>query len=298
MKKLGSIFLVILLSMTVVLSACGDDGDNTASDGSGDDSKGEVKLAMVNWAEGVAMTNLAEAILEEKMGYDVESTTAEPGLIYTSLAEGDYDAFLDGWLPLTHGDFMDQFGDDVADLGPNYENAKIGLVVPSYVDVDSIEELNENKDLFEGQIVGIDSGAGIMKASGEAIEEYDLDFELLESSGPVMTTELSSAIKDEKPIIVTGWTPHWKFSRYDLKFLEDPKKVYGESETIHTIARKNIKEDMPEVATFLENFKMNDDQLGGLIGEISDSDKEPLEVAKEWMNENEELVNGWIPEEK
>ncbi|MGO1367742.1 MAG: glycine betaine ABC transporter substrate-binding protein [Senegalia sp. (in: firmicutes)] len=298
MKKLGSIFLVILLSMTVVLSACGDDGDNTASDGSGDDSKGEVKLAMVNWAEGVAMTNLAEAILEEKMGYDVESTTAEPGLIYTSLAEGDYDAFLDGWLPLTHGDFMDQFGDDVADLGPNYENAKIGLVVPSYVDVDSIEELNENKDLFEGQIVGIDSGAGIMKASGEAIEEYDLDFELLESSGPVMTTELSSAIKDEKPIIVTGWTPHWKFSRYDLKFLEDPKKVYGESETIHTIARKNIKEDMPEVATFLENFKMNDDQLGGLMGEISDSDKEPLEVAKEWMNENEELVNGWIPEEK
>jgi len=299
MKKLGTIFLVILLSMSVVLSACSDDtSDSDGNDASNGDSKGEVKLGVVNWAEGIAMTNLAEAVLEEKMGYDVESTTAEPGLIYTSLAEGDYDAFLDGWLPLTHGDYMDQFGDDVLDLGTNYEGARTGLVVPSYVDVNSIEELNDNKELFGGEIVGIGSGAGIMKATENAIEEYNLDLELLESSGPVMTTELSSAIADEEPIVVTGWKPHWKFARYDLKFLEDPKKVYGESESIHTIARKDIAEDMPEVKTFLENFKLNDEELGGLMGAISDSDKDPLEVAKEWMKENEELVNSWIPESK
>ncbi|MBS4539246.1 glycine betaine ABC transporter substrate-binding protein [Clostridium sp. D2Q-11] len=299
MKKLGSILLVILLAMSLVLTACGEDtNDSEGTNDSNNESKGEVKFGVVNWAEGIAMTSLAEVVLEEKMGYDVESTTAEPGLIFTSVAEGDYDAFLDAWLPLTHQSYMDKFGEKIDDLGYNYEGAKIGLVVPSYVDVDSIEELNENKDQFEGKIVGIGSGAGIMKATENAIEEYDLDYELMESSGPVMTAELASSIDNEEPVIVTGWKPHWKFARYDLKFLEDSKKIYGESENIHTIARKGLKEDMPEVAQFLENFNMNDQELGSLMGQIADSDKEPTEIAKKWMNENEDLVNSWLPESK
>lgn len=300
MKKLGTILLVLLVAMSMVLTACGgdtdtpEDSDNTENGNT--EEKGEVKLGVVNWAEGIAMTNLAEAVLEEKMGYDVTSTTAEPGLIFTSLAEGDYDAFLDGWLPVTHESYMEEFGDDVVDLGYNYEGARIGLVVPSYVDVDSIEDLNDNKDLFDGKIVGIDSGAGIMAATEEAIEKYDLDLELMESSGPVMTAELASSIADEEPVVVTGWSPHWKFARYDLKFLKDPKGIYGETENLHTIARTGLEEDMPEVAEFLKNFKMSEDELGDLMGAIADSDEDPLETAKTWMEENEELVNSWIPE--
>ncbi len=34
-------------------------------------------------------------------------------------------------------------GDRVEDLGPSYEDAKIGLVVPAYVEINSIEELND-----------------------------------------------------------------------------------------------------------------------------------------------------------
>ena len=301
MKKLGSILLVVLLSMSLVLTACNggttNDGEQDQQDQQQTDNgeKGTVKLGVVNWAEGIAMTNLAKAIMEDEMGYSVKVTTAEPGLIFTSVANGDYDAFLDAWLPLTHESYMEQFGEDVVDLGVNYEGAKIGLVVPEYVDVNSIEELNANKDKFDGRIVGIGSGAGIMKATEKAVKDYELDYDLMESSGPVMTAELASAIDSEEPIIVTGWKPHWKFARYDLKFLEDSKGIYGESENIKTIARKGIKEDMPEVSTFLENFKMNDQQLGSLMGMIADSDKEPVEVAREWMKENKDLVKSWLP---
>ncbi|MFW6348217.1 MAG: glycine betaine ABC transporter substrate-binding protein, partial [Cyclonatronaceae bacterium] len=60
------------------------------------------RLVYVNWAEGIAYTNLAKNVLEEKMGYEVEITTADVGPAYTSVAQGDYDAFMETWLPVLH----------------------------------------------------------------------------------------------------------------------------------------------------------------------------------------------------
>src|SRR5699024_4782250 len=199
--------------------------------------KGKIKIGYVNWAEGVAMTNLAKVALEDKMGYEVELTLGEPGMIFTSLSDGNVDAFLDTWLPLTHDDYIKKYEGKIEDLGYNYENARIGLVVPEYSDINSIEDLNEFKDDLDGEIIGIDAGAGIMRAATESIKDYGLDYKLIEGSGPAMTTMLKEAIDKEKDIVVTGWKPHWKFARWDLKFLDDPKNSFGESENIHTFTR-------------------------------------------------------------
>lgn len=289
LKKLAGLLCSVLLT-TLVLTGC---GKGTANKG-----KGNVKLGYVNWAEGVAMTNLAKVALEEKMGYNVELTMGEPGMIFTSLSDGNLDAFLDAWLPVTHHDYVTKYKDKIEDLGYNYENARIGLVVPKNSDINSIEDLNKFKEKLDGKIIGIDAGAGIMGATQKAIKDYNLDYELLEGSGPTMTVLLKEAIDKNEDIVVTGWKPHWKFARWDLKFLEDTKHSYGESENIHTYSRKDFTKDMPEVAEFLKNFKLNDEQLGTLMGDIADSNKEPEEVAKEWMAKNEELVNSWIPKEK
>src|SRR5699024_7268104 len=93
---------------------------------------------------------------------------------------------------------------------------------------------------LEYTITGIDAGAGVVRAAEQAVEDYDLDFEVKTSSGAVMTQALGDAIENEEPIIVTGWTPHWKFVKYDLKYLEDTKGSFGEDETINTIARLGL----------------------------------------------------------
>ena len=75
-------------------------------------------------------------------------------------------------------------------------------------------------------ITGIDAGAGIMSSTEKAISDYQLDknnWQLQPSSTAAMTSTLAKAIKDKRPIVVTGWTPHWMFTKFDLKFLEDPK---------------------------------------------------------------------------
>lgn len=299
LKKLKS-FAAIALSIGI-LAGCSTSQGNSASDtdaAKDTDSKTQqtVKLGYVNWAEGIAMTNLAAAILEEKMGYKVDLTMADVAPIFTSVANGETDAFMDVWLPITHESYMEKYGDDLVDLGVINENARIGLVVPSYVEVNSIEELNDNKDLFDGQIVGIDSGAGIMTATEKAVDEYGLDFNLMAGSGPTMTAALKKAIDNNEAVVVTGWAPHWKFARWDLKFLEDPKGVYGETEEIHVVTRKGLSDDLPEVNEFLSKFKMSDTELGDLMGAIEDSSDDPLDVAKAWMNDNEDFVNNLIAE--
>ena len=288
MKKSKLIIGIVAFSMCMglVFTGCGVDK-----------SAPTINIGYVNWSEGIAMTNLVEAILEDKMGYDVETTMTDVAPLFASLASGGTDVFLDAWLPITHAEYMAKYGDQLEDLGNNYENAKLGLVVPSYVSINSIDELNDAAADFDTTIVGIDSGAGIMSSTETAIDEYGLNYELMPGSGPTMTAALKKAIDANEPIVITGWAPHWMFARFDLKFLDDPDGVYGDSEYIHTLTRTGFKEDVPEVATFLENFFMTDQQLGDLMGAIADSDDDPLEVAKAWMNDNEDLVNSWISAE-
>ena len=254
-----------------------------------------IKMVYVNWAEGIAMTNLAKVVLEDKMNYNVDLTMADVAPIFTSLASGDQDVFMDAWLPVTHESYMKEYGDELETIGTNFEGARIGLVVPEYMNIQSIDELNNWNSDLEGQIIGIDSGAGIMSTTEAAIETYGLSLSLLPGSGPAMTASLETAISKELPIVVTGWEPHWKFARWDLKFLEDPKGVFGESETIYTIARNNFSKDMPEAAKFFENFSMSSQELGDLMGAIADSSEDPEVVAREWMSSHPKRIASWLP---
>lgn len=268
-----------------------------ASCQSTDETQKTADLVYVNWAEGIAYTNLAKNVLEEKMGYMVEITSADVGPAYTSIANGDQDAFMETWLPVLHKDYVDRFEEDIVDLGHVYEGTQSGLVVPTYVEVDSISNMNDYVEQFNGEITGIDAGAGVMQTTEELIEAYDLNYELITSSGPAMTAALSSAIENEEWIVVTGWQPHWKFGRWDLKFLkQDDDNMMWETGNIHIMGRQNLEEEKPELAQFLKNMHFTEEQLGDLMVAVEESDQDVSQVTMEWMNENEELVESWIPD--
>lgn len=285
-------FLTIILAVMVLLSACG--GEENGGEQAAEEEK-VIRVGIVNWTDSIAMTNIVRVILEEELGYTVETTYADIAVIFSSIAQQDYDLYVDAWLPVTHKTYMDEYGEDLEKISKTFEGARIGLVVPEYVEIDSITELNAHKEKFNGDIVGIDTGAGIMKTTNQAIEEYDLDFDLKASSGPVMTATLKGAIEENRWVVVTGWKPHWKFARWDLKFLEDPQKLYGEVENTWAVAHTDFREDFPDVTAFLENFMLSDQQLGTVMGMMNDSDKEAYEVAKEWVHNHPEAVQEWVP---
>jgi len=261
-----------------------------------DDHKALV-IGTNNWAENIAVANMWKFILEEEHGYDVELSDVSKSALYSGLANDDFDLSLEIWLPNTDASFLEPHKDEIDVHDVWYEGTELGLVVPDYVEIDTIKELGENAEEYEYQgsptILGIDSGSAIAGSTDEAIETYELPLDQVNSSEPAMMAALDDAYKREEPIVVTLWSPHWAFAEYDLKYLEDTEGVYGESDDIHWMSRKDFGDDDPWLTSVLNDWHMDDDTLGGLMAEIEQAG-DPVEGAQTWIDENRDLIDEWL----
>lgn len=299
MKKLISSLKLTVAVLTgaafIAFAACQPGNKKAGEKDDAKSSKGkELSILYPNWAEGIAFTHLAQAALQDK-GYKVKITPLEPGPIYAALAKGDHDVMMDAWLPNTHKNYWEKFGDKLEKIGESFSGGTTGLVVPAYVEINSIEELNDNVDMFDGKIMGIGSGAGIHGNTEKAIEEYELDFKQITSSGPAMMASLKRAYGKKEPVIITGWKPHHMWADYDLKYLEDPKNVYP-ADVCAIVTRKGFKEERPVLAKFFMNFNLEEMKLYNLMSAIKQSDDAET-AAKKWYNDHKTLVESWMPEE-
>ena len=172
----------------------------------------------------------------------------------------------------------------------------LGMVLSACSDSsDTSEEENGEEELELEEIIGIEPGSGTMNMAEETVDEYNLDMELVPSSEPAMITELQEAIKEERPIVVTLWQPHWAFDKYDLKILDDPKEIIGVEQKIHTIVRKGLKEEHPSAYQFLDNFYWDIEDMNAVMAKFGqDEDVEPRDAAKEWIEDNREKADSWM----
>lgn len=154
------------------------------------------------------------------------------------------------------------------------------------------EAINYSEEV-DYTITGIEPGAGITEQTRNTLEEYENleGWEFLESSTAGMIGSLDEAIRNEEPIIVTGWNPHYKFTKYDLKYLEDPKGTYGGIENINTIARKGLEEDMPNAYEILDRFSWEPEDMEQVMFDAQEAPFE--EAASKWIEENPDKVNEW-----
>lgn len=283
-RKIASLLLAVILLLP--FTSCNNAKKKSTQ------GKEKITILYPNWAEGIAFTNLAKVALQDS-GYQVDLINLEPGLIYGELSKDHSkgDVFMDAWLPNTHKPYWNDYGDKLVKLGEPFTDGTTGLVVPSYVPINSIEELNANKDKFGGEIIGIGSGAGIYANTEKAIKEYGLDFEQVASSGPAMVAALEKAIKNKKWIVITGWKPHYMWARYDIKYLADPKGVYPK-DACTIISRRGFEQDHPKAAEFFKNFQLNEEQLYSLMDAITNKGEEV--GTKEWYNIHKDLVKGWF----
>jgi glycine betaine/proline transport system substrate-binding protein len=258
-----------------------------------------IRIGWTAWFDAETVTKISKNILEEEMGYDVELVLADIDLQYQRLADGDIDVMLMSWLPVTHQKYWDRYVDKVDNLGPIYTRARLGWVVPEYVPEDKLSSIEDLKDPEVAknlgyEITGIDQSAGLMHASEKALEEYGLDsYSLIASSGAGMTSAISRAASREEWIVATGWSPHWKFAAWDLRYLEDPKGVLGGKEKIHALARQDFYQDVPyEVYEFFSRFYMPLDELQNVMYQARENSYK--EAIDKYLQNNPKRVQYWV----
>ncbi len=257
-------------------------------------AKGRVRLAYVEWSDTIVATTIMATVLRQA-GYDVVSTPVSGAAMWQAVASGDADAMLAGWLPSTHAAYYAKLKDQVDLIGPNLTGARLGWVVPDYVPLGSIADLKQQGALVGNRIIGIDPGAGLMRASEKAIKDYDLSsIQLIEGTDATMVAALKDAISRKQPIVVTGWTPHWMWAAFQIKYLADPKGALGGEETVNTVARKGLQKDMPEVYAILSRFKLTLAEEQALMLKNQQAGVDPDKTAEAWVRENPDLVKSWV----
>ena len=265
--------------------------------GTGDAGGEKLRFGYVTWDGEVASTNVLTLVLEEA-GFDVKMVPVDAGPLYQGLSQGSLDLTTSAWLPVTHQSYMGQYGSNLDRVAVNLEGCRIGMAVPQYVydaGVTTIADLNMYADRFDGRIVGIEPGAGVVMATEAAIEEYALDeYRLQTSSSGAMLAELRSAYEKEEWIAVTLWSPHWAFSEWDMAYLDDPLEAYGGAEVVETISRLGLSDDSPEAYAIIEAFEWSLDDCQSVMLDIFANGIDEKEAAQKWIDANRDKVDSWI----
>ena len=302
MRRKHTVTIGAAAALARTLAACGGDTATDAGTATDDATGGNGTTATESaltigvhsgWEEGIAVSELWTRILTDE-GYDVDQQIAEAGVVFTGLAEGDYDVNFDTWLPNTHGDYLETYGDDIVDLGVWYENAPLTIAVNEDAPITSLAELAENADQFGNRLVGIEAGAGLTRITQDAvIPTYGLEgMEFIVSSTPAMLSDLQAAVDAGENVVVTLWRPHWAYDAFPIRDLEDPEGALGEPDDIHTYGTGDFEERFPDVAEWIGNFTMTDEQLASLenimfneMGGESNAD-----AVDQWLTENPDFV--------
>lgn len=123
-----------------------DNGDKIAewTEGSEEVDGESFHLISTPWDTERASSNVMAIVLQD-LGYEVDLTNVDPVVMFQAISEDEGDASLSPWLPTSFGAYYEKFEGQFEDLGPNMSGVANTIIVPAYMDIDSVEDLKPRK---------------------------------------------------------------------------------------------------------------------------------------------------------
>ncbi|WP_028696485.1 glycine betaine ABC transporter substrate-binding protein [Pseudomonas cremoricolorata] len=250
-----------------------------------------IQMGTLSWEDLTPITGITKKVLEDS-GYTVKVTSfSEWGITYAALSKGDIQ-ILASQIDYVAQDYWNRNKNRLEKLSPVSHGLYQGIAVPKYVDIDSLEQLNDQAAKFNNKIIGIEPGSGLMSDAAKAVSEYGIKLNLLEGSSAAMTAALKSAIDRKEWVAVTIWEPSWMTQKYDLKFLKDPKGVFPPPQGYYWIGQKGFSEKNPHAREVLAGVYVPLSDITAINGEVKDGKTMDQAVA-DWTGRNAELIKRW-----
>lgn len=290
--KLGLISVALIL----VLSACSNDEKKSGSsqENLDEDEQTSISIGLDPYDYATVPAYLTKEILEQ-VGYEVEIQEGQIGILYEALASEDIEAFIDIWSPNLQSSYLEKYEGDFEVAGTLYSEMPLGVAVPTYMeDINSISDVKKHPEKFDGKVYAIDPGSGMAKTSKKMVETYQMDeFEIQNSSVAPMLAQVKKATRNEEGVVFNAWRPHPMFSKFDIKFLDDPKNVW-KLDDVQIGVVKDLKEKSPTAYKLFSNMKLTLKMVEKWQISLDSEEKEPEELAETWVKENQDKVNKWL----
>jgi len=288
------------------------------------ESTDPIKLPMWEWT-GHHVTQMLAGEILKTMGYNVEYPHVGEHPSIPLITSGELAGSIEYWVSTNRVKFYKatqlQGGEDMGYLGlapgqawyyPSYvEEQCPGL--PDWTALNDCAELFASDETFpNGRF--LDYPAEWLLYNQERIDALGLDYTPVRSSGEgSLITEIESAYARKAPLLVMFWSPHWIFSKFDLKPIKfpthevecqtdpswgiNPDAIYDCGTPVEEIKKLmwgGIREKWPAAYRLIRNFTLDNDAQNAMVMKI-DVDGEKLEdVIAQWMDDNQDVWRPWV----
>jgi glycine betaine/proline transport system substrate-binding protein len=250
-----------------------------------------ITMGTLTWEDLTPITGITKKVLEDS-GYSVKVIEfSEWGIAYAALTKGDIQV-LASQTDYAANDYWNKNKNRLEKLSPVSYGLYQAIAVPKYVDIDSIEQLNDNAEKFGNKIIGIEPGSGLMNDASKAVKDYGIKLQLLEGSTAAMTAALKSAVDRKEWVAVTVWEPSWMAQKFDLKFLKDPKGVFPPPQGYYWIGHKDFSKEYPRARELMASVYVPIADITAINGEVKDG-KTMEQAIQGWTDGHADLLKRW-----
>ena len=293
-----------------------------------------VAIGEFKYANYQAITHLIKALVEDRLGGEVEIVPANNAMMYAGMdrGKGEIDVHADVWIP-NQRDFYEEYvvrrGTVV--YSKHTYAATTGFCVPKYFAEE--QNLTSVFDLARPEIAAmLDSDgngkgeiwSGLPGSAQVAINHVKLrDYGLLisnervEADFAVNYAALDDAVRKHKGYAFFCWAPDGVWLMHDLVPLEEPPhdppcvKMVQPKEDPDWLEKskitcadatkqvqigysKSLEERSPTITSLLAGIALDTETVSAWAFEIGSKKRDPAEVMKEWIANNPKRVDSWF----
>ena len=333
MKKRRWGFLAVLAVLVTLAAACSDVSNDNSGGSSGatgasggtqvpDNSGTTINLAISPWTGSDANVAVAQALLQDKLGYTVKTTKIDEYAQFPALANGQLSATLEVW-PSGHAKDYKKFIDGnngVVDGGQLGVIGQIGWWIPTYMLTDhpelaTWEGLKTDAAMFKtaesgdaGQI--LDGDPSFVTFDQPIADNLGLDLKVVYGgSEAAELAALDAAYQKQGPILMYFWTPHWAQSKYDLTMIKLPDVTPACTDAAASDASKyacaypeddlykafnsDLQTNAPAAFALLSAMSYTNDDQNSIALDINNG-MSPEEAAQKWIDANPDVWQPWV----
>lgn len=294
----------------------------------------QVKIGVPSWTGAQAIAHLLGAVVETRIGGQVEYVPGNNATIFQAMdqGKGDIDVHPDVWLP-NQESFTKQYVDEAktVSLSSNSYAGNQGFCVSK--DFAAAHNITDIADLGRPDVAALMDSDGNGKgemwigapgwASANVNEVKVRDYGLMDFIEPiraeesVKTARVKDSIAKGEGYAFYCYEPHAIWYMFDVVMLTEPtydpakyvmvqpsddpdwfkKSMVATKDDLKKVQiawSNSLAERSPAIYEFFQRFELTADDVSNFAFEISGNGRDPAEVAREWIEANPARVDAWL----